>query len=657
MTNPPCLHCQSEKVIKNGFYFNNKGESKPNYLCKNCRKTFFTEYVLPPPESAEMDCPKCKSNNTLKSGQPLQRTYGEVQKCRCIDCETYFLKGLRKRLYLYNKGELRMSFWEHNIPEYYADVACPNCQEYQVLLTCEHQDKYLSRTVKRMLCLNCGQKFTGEGKPWTNQIKRKQDKKIEKQPFRIEDDLWDLRVLYPDIDEYSFQQIFLNFSNVGDRKFKRLVKKYLIERISQGLKSGTIIAELSTLRLLGNFLEKSQITSLKRLNREILAIYWGQERTGISAKTQAGEITVIRQFFAWLNRENIVSIPKTLLTVFDTPKFYQDDPDPLEDHVLEAIRNNIYLLPEPLQLQFMLGFWLGARPGELNKLSKNCLNLDPDGSIWWLKFERDKNNDENRLPITTDLVRLIQKQHHYISELFGEDYPYLFCHYQGVKTEDYPNYQNLTPLKRLPLSGSNRNSMVKAIRHLIKFCQIKDSNGEKASFTGAILRPTRATHLIRNGYSLEFIRIWLKHKSANTTYKHYVRYRPGEMLDVALVMANLDNQFYPYESNPETLRQQFQELRQNPQNHELDGLTTIGGVPLIGYCLFRDFCPRFGHCYGCGFHVASLDKLSLYQEQLDKLKAKETEVFNFGSAEMLGSYEDTIRRLEAIIKALESQDE
>jgi hypothetical protein len=153
------------------------------------------------------------------------------------------------------------------------------------------------------------------------------------------------------------------------------------------------------------------------------------------------------------------------------------------------------------------------------------------------------------------------------------------------------------------------------------------------------------------------VRIWLKHKSANTTYKHYVRYRPGELLDVATVMANLDNKFYSYDSNPSALQKQFQDLRQNPKLHELDGLTTIGGVPLIGYCLYRDFCPRFGHCYGCGFHVASSDKLSLYKEQLDKLKAKETEVFNLGSAEMLGGYEDTIRRLEAIIEALEAQNE
>lgn len=344
-------------------------------------------------------------------------------------------------------------------------------------------------------------------------------------------------------------------------------KTHLLERISQGLKYSTIVGELNIFRAFVNFLINHEITSLEAINREILAIYWNQERSNIRAKTLQGEVIVLRNFFSWLNREKYLSISKTLITTFDFPKSYQDDPDPLEDNVLEAIRNNIHLLPEPLQLQFMLGFWLGARLGELNRLSKNCISLDPDGSIWWLKCERNKREDENRLPLTTDLVRLIQRQQDYISQLFGQDYPYLFCHYRGIKKDEYPQYSNLEPIKRLPFSNSSHNTMVKVIRHLIKFCQIKDSNGEEANFTGAILRSTRATYLIRNGYSLEFVRIWLKHKSANTTFKYYVRYRPGEMLDVATVMANLDNKFYPYESNPEALRQQFQDLGQNPQSH------------------------------------------------------------------------------------------
>jgi len=46
---------------------------------------------------------------------------------------------------------------------------------------------------------------------------------------------------------------------------------------------------------------------------------------------------------------------------------------------------------------------------------------------------------------------------------------------------------------------------------------------------------------------LEFIRIWLKHRQTRTTKRHYARYRPGELLDVACVMANLEGKFISYD--------------------------------------------------------------------------------------------------------------
>ena len=267
--------------------------------------------------------------------------------------------------------------------------------------------------------------------------------------------------------------------------------------------------------------------------------------------------------------------------------------------------------------------------------------------MWWVEFEREKVTDEHRLMVETDLVRLIQQQQSYINELHGEDYPFLFCQYQGICKTGYPQYPKMKAVKRPPLIASNSNPMVNAIWHLIEHYNIKDSNGVLAKFTGAILRPSRATDFIRNGYSLEFVRIWLKHRSASTTKRHYTRYRPGELLDVCSVMANLEGKFYPYDSNPE-------KLRQNPELHELDGLKTPYGEPLYGYCIFREFCPRFGHCYTCGFHVASADKLPLYKSQLAGLLVKKAEIFNYGSAEMLNSYTQMVTALEGKVLALEA---
>lgn len=132
------------------------------------------------------------------------------------------------------------------------------------------------------------------------------------------------------------------------------------------------------------------------------------------------------------------------------------------------------------------------------------------------------------------------------------------------------------------MAAASINPMVKAIRQLIECCNIKGSNGSLAHFTGAILRPTRASELIADGHSLEFVRIWLKHRHQETTRRSYTRYPPGEMLDVATVMANLDAKLYPYDTNPQVLHQNLEDLRQHPEMHELDGLLMTNGEPLYG---------------------------------------------------------------------------
>jgi DNA-directed RNA polymerase subunit N (RpoN/RPB10) len=83
----------------------------------------------------------------------------------------------------------------------------------------------------------------------------------------------------------------------------------------------------------------------------------------------------------------------------------------------------------------------------------------------------------------------------------------------------------------------------------------------------------------------------------------------------------------------------------------------LNGEPLIGYCTFREFCPRFGHCYTCGFHVASADKLPDYKAQLERLRAKKQVAFEYGSAEILEHYQRLVNALENIIEVLESNHE
>jgi len=199
-----------------------------------------------------------------------------------------------------------------------------------------------------------------------------------------------------------------------------------------------------------------------------------------------------------------------------------------------------------------------------------------------------KAEDEHRLPITTDVVRPTTAADH-INELHGLDYQYLFCHYQGQARLKLPKLPKSKGCE-VPAKGFSRvNPMVKAIRHLIKQCDIKAATGcwqnSLELFYAHHGNPYFGwlyLELFAFGSSIA------KQRLLNDTH---ARYRPGELLDVACVMA-LEGKFISYDSDPES-------LRQNPELHELNGLLMPSESP-HGYCIFREFCPRFGRCYTCG---------------------------------------------------------
>ncbi|WP_261891629.1 tyrosine-type recombinase/integrase [Acaryochloris marina] len=592
----------------------------------------------------------------MKWGQPRPRQYGEAQTCFCRDCGRQFTKDRKKPLRLYFNGQLIYSFTQPPGFKYLQGWPCPNCGQEKVLQGRQYYNKLKQKNITEKVCLGCGQKSTIDKKSWDANTKRLLGKEIPIRSWNFEDDKWDLRELYPNFDIDKTDQIFIYFRSCGDDWFKNLLKHYALDFIKQGASSRTLKTIFSHLCMFGRFLQKIKASQMSDVTREVMNIYWGKERSHLSTLTLTTNQTTLRLFLEWGNSEHYFSTCSNLISaLFDSPKVFHNEPDPLEDSVLQAIRDNIHYLPEPLQLQFMLGAWLGARPGELCRLKKNCIVQEPDS--WWLEFERDKTNDEHKLPLPQDLIRIIVRQQQYIVELFGDDYPYLFCHYQNIGPTGFPHYPKLKPIKRPPMTAARINPMVKAVRHLIEHYDIRDSNDNLAHFTGAILRPTRASELIANDYSLEFVRIWLKHRHQTTTRRSYTRYPPGEMLDVATVMANIDAKLYPYDTNPEALRRNLEDLRQYPDMHELDGLVMTNGEPLYGYCLYREFCPRFGYCYTCPSHVASADKLPAYKAQLARIKANEALAFKYWSGELLESYQKTASALEGIVSTLESGSE
>jgi hypothetical protein len=96
----------------------------------------------------------------------------------------------------------------------------------------------------------------------------------------------------------------------------------------------------------------------------------------------------------------------------------------------------------------------------------------------------------HKLPANKEIRRIIEQQQQWIRQTMGQDYQYLFCHFQGVDQRNYPKFSEMKALPYPPF-GSPRNAMVKIIRLLIEREEIRDANGRCPYFTGKITRPSR----------------------------------------------------------------------------------------------------------------------------------------------------------------------
>lgn len=468
MKNPQCPRCSSDSdVTKHKLEKRSNNRRVQRYLCHTCQSSFQLESLARVALPAEEICPHCGSDYSVKWGKPRAIKYGQTQRCLCKDCGRQFTKGVGQPLRFYLNGKFIYTFMSPPGIKQVANHACLNCGQEKVVYGRRYFNKHMQRQICEKVCLGCGQKFTGVQNRWNTATQRRLGKEVPQKLWNFQEDTWDFRALYPNFDTNKVDQIFLYFSSCGDDWFKDLVKHYVLALIKRGMAFGTVTGTLFRLRHFGRYLQAKSISQMNEINREFMGVYWSQERGHLKSISLSGYQTSLRLFLQWGNRENHFRTNSNLVSsLFDRPKAFYSEPDPLEDDVLQAIRDNVHLLPEPLQLQFILGAWLGTRPGELCRLKKNCIVQEPDS--WWLEFDRDKTSDEHKLPLPKDLIQLIAQQQAYITDLFGKDYPYLFCHYQNIRVKDFPQYLRLKPIERPPMTTASSNPMVKAIRQLIK---------------------------------------------------------------------------------------------------------------------------------------------------------------------------------------------
>ncbi|WP_207714000.1 tyrosine-type recombinase/integrase [Scytonema sp. UIC 10036] len=284
-------------------------------------------------------------------------------------------------------------------------------------------------------------------------------------------------------------------------------------------------------------------------------------------------------------------------------------------------------------------------------MKKDC--LVQEGSYWKIVWNRKKGKDQHEVPVTRILVKVVTEQVEYINKLWGDEWSYLFCHYQGLSSS-HLNHPKMQPVKKIiPASGSPLQT---AIRCLIKTLSLRDDNGELATFSPRLVRPTRLTQLFEQGHDLAVVSAWAGHKNLETTSTYYTYVSctsiEKETLAIQTALVNAEGKALHYESLPKS-------FWSNRDAHQLYLTGDHINTPIYGYCglPLDQHCDKFRACYTCHQHfVAVAEKLPLYIKTRDELRLKESRATAAGHDVLVEQFRRQADQLDKIIASFSGGD-
>lgn len=173
---------------------------------------------------------------------------------------------------------------------------------------------------------------------------------------------------------------------------------------------------------------------------------------------------------------------------------------------MQQLNKHVEELAEPVIRMVLVLQECGMRISELVHLKFDCLLQDKSGD-WFLRYYQFKMKKEVTIPISREVVRVIQEQQRYIRRHLDPDFEYLFSANGGAQR---PNFK---PVPRV----MTRKTLPKYLNSLVEKHNICDSSGNRWHFQTHQFRHTVGTRMINNGVPQHIIQRYLGHESPNMT--------------------------------------------------------------------------------------------------------------------------------------------
>jgi integrase/transcription elongation factor Elf1 len=580
----------------------------------------------------EFICPRCEKREVRFFGFIMT----DKKRFKCDNCGRIILESCQSKSNKKISIDPYGNSWSRG--QKMDNFVCPNCQDKNIYFLNFKKGK------KWLQCKTC-KKLTFDSIDITPAtLARYSHREPAVKPFIFENDIWDLRAINSSSDKRRRLYI-INFNNIKSEWFKPLVKLYVYHLCKLNARLASIDHQMTSLRFLSRYLVEKNITDINQINRSIILDFLSGQS---SSRAVTHRVACLKDFFYVGTVQKWFDIDQDIIRNDDYPKYKCGNPDPISDVVREQIEKNLHKLPDFIARMWLISFFTAMRPSELAFLKKDC--LVQEGANWKIVWERQKRKDQHEVPVTRTIAEVIQQQQEYINNLWGNDWNYLFCHYQDISKKS-PTQLNIKPVKKV-IPGTNSPLEI-CIRCLIKSENIRDENDKLAKFTPSLLRSTRLTELFEQGHDLNVVSAWAGHKHLATTSLHYTKVSctllEQEVGHIQKALFNANGKPLYYESMPKS-------FWENPRAHQIELSGDHINTPIYGFCglPLDERCDKFRACYTCSCFVAQEEKLPQYIKIRSELRDKESRALSNGHDVLVEQFGIQAWQLEKIINSLES---
>ncbi|WP_442942375.1 tyrosine-type recombinase/integrase [Nostoc sp.] len=467
-------------------------------------------------------------------------------------------------------------------------------------ISCHHcnSDKFVKKRKSKKghqiyICKSCGRHFTYN--PDKIQYVVNPETEYKK-------DVWDCRNLgiSPGVGCYSYRLTFLNISQIWLREATKRYIKFTLSTLSFSSGSEKLLA----IKRLSRFLAESYPNiSPQELNRSVIIDFLAYlASTDLSISTRRHSIGAIRGFLEMSYQNEWLEVSRYLIRDEDFPKIPKSLPRYIPEDVMQQLNQHLEHLPEPVMRMVLVLQECGMRISELLHLKADCLLQDKAGD-WFMRYYQFKMKKEITIPISREVVQVIQEQLRYIKENLNIKFEYVFSSNQGGGWKN-----DFNPAPEL----MSRGAFSRYLNKLAESCNICDTSGNIWHFLPHQFRHTVGTRMINNRVPQHIIQRYLGHESPNMTavYAHIhdqtmkeeiARYQ-GKIVNISGLVVE-----------PNNIEADIADLQWFKKNIHAQALPNGScALPTIS-----QGCPHANACFTCAHFRTTSEYLAEHKQQLE----------------------------------------